>query len=399
MRLRGFLLVLEAHDILMLERAFSLAEKARGCTSPNPVVGAVVVREAHVIGEGYHSGPGKDHAEIAAMKDAVRRAGGEARADEPLDREAARAACAGATMYVTLEPCCTYGRTPPCTDALVAADLSRVVVGSIDPSPGVNGRGVDILRGAGISVEVAGGDIALRMKRQNDGMRKSVVTGLPFVTYKYAMTVDGRTATDSGDSRWISSAESRLLVHRWRAASDAVVVGSGTVRADDPLLTAREVECCRQPLRVVVGDPAALAVESALVRSAAEHPVVVLCGGAAAEDSVARLKTAGVEVETVACGSDGRPLPVEVLRVLTARGVQTVLLEGGRTLAGAWWRAGMIDKVACFLCPKVAPGVEHRGAFAAEGAALMAEALVLKEVHVEVCGPDVLLTGYTGEAH
>jgi diaminohydroxyphosphoribosylaminopyrimidine deaminase / 5-amino-6-(5-phosphoribosylamino)uracil reductase len=398
MRLRGFLLAIEAHDVLMLERAFSLAERGRGCTSPNPVVGAVIARDAHVIGEGYHVGVGRDHAEVAAIKDAVRRAGGAALPEAVLDAAAARAACAGATIYVTLEPCCTYGRTPPCTAALIAAGMSRVVVGAVDPTPAVNGKGIAILREAGLAVDVAEGDLARRMKRQNDGLRKVMATGLPFVTYKYAMTADGRVATDSGDSRWISSAESRMVVHQWRAWSDAVIVGAGTARADDPRLTAREVDCCRQPLRVVVGLTDGLAPGSALARSVSEGPVLVV-GGAPRGKGGAAVQPAGIEAAEVACGPDGRPAPRAVAELLAARGVQTILLEGGPRLAGAWWAAGLIDRVACFVCPKVAPGSEHRGALQTAGPALMGEALALREVQVRQSGPDVLIAGYTGEVY
>jgi diaminohydroxyphosphoribosylaminopyrimidine deaminase/5-amino-6-(5-phosphoribosylamino)uracil reductase len=391
-------LAVEAHDVLMLERAFSLAEKGRGCTSPNPVVGAVIARDAHVIGEGHHVGPGRDHAEVAAIKDAMRRTGGAAAPEAVLDAAAARAACEGATIYATLEPCCTYGRTPPCTAALIAAGFSRVVVGAVDPTPAVNGRGIAILREAGVMVEVAEGDLGRRMKRQNDGLRKIMATGLPFVTYKYAMTADGRVATDAGDSRWISSPESRALVHQWRSWSDAVMVGAGTARADDPRLTAREVDCHRQPLRVVVGRADSLGSGSALLRSASEGPVLVV-GGGASESRGAAAQTAGLEVVSVTCGPDGQPEPRAVAELLAGRGVQSVLLEGGRRLAGAWWSAGLIDKIACFACPKLAPGNEHRGALEASGPPLMGEALVLREVEVRQCGPDVLMTGYTGDVY
>ena len=191
-------MAVDAHDVLMLERAFSLAEKGRGCTSPNPVVGAVIVRDAHVLGEGYHAGPGLDHAEVSAIKDAIVRAGGAATPDAPLDHASARRVCEAATLYDTLEPCCTYGRTPPCTGALIGAGFARGVGGAIDPTPAVNGQGLALLRSADISVDLAEGELADRMKRQNDGMRKIVATGLPFVTYKYAMTADGRLATDTG---------------------------------------------------------------------------------------------------------------------------------------------------------------------------------------------------------
>ena len=400
MRLRGFLLALEAHDVLMLERAFSLAEKGRGCTSPNPVVGAVIVRDAKVLGEGYHVGPGRDHAEIAAIRDALRRVEQSSGAGEaPLDFEAARAVCAGTTIYVTVEPCCTYGRTPPCTSALIAARFSRVVVGAIDPTPAVNGRGIDMLREAGIAVDLADGELGSRMKRQNDGLRKLVATGLPFVTYKYAMTADGRLATDTGDARWISSPASRALVHQWRAWHDAVVVGAGTARADDPQLTAREVECRRQPLRVVVGGSATLTRESALVRSLSAGPVLVVAGSDLGDNRRSELRSWGLEVATAGPSVGGCLEPQAVAALLAERGVQTVLLEGGRRLAGSWWAAGLIDKVAAFICPKLAPGIEHRGALLAPGPALMDQAVALGEVEVRQVGPDVLMTGYTGDVY
>jgi diaminohydroxyphosphoribosylaminopyrimidine deaminase/5-amino-6-(5-phosphoribosylamino)uracil reductase len=393
-------LALDAHDVLMLERASSLAEKGRGCTSPNPVVGAVIASEGRVLGEGYHAGPGRDHAEIVAIKDAVRRAEESKGASEgPFDAERARSVCARGTIYVTLEPCCTYGRTPPCTSALIAAGFSRVVVGAVDPTPAVNGRGLEILRGAGLTVEVAQGELGRRMKRQNDGMRKVIATGLPFVTYKYAMTIDGRLATDAGHSRWISSRESRELVHQWRAWSDAVVVGAGTARADDPQLTAREVECHRQPLRVVVGGGDALTRESALVRSLDEGPVMAVVGTAVGENRRAELSSWGLEVVAIGQREDGLLDPRTVARILAEREAQTVLLEGGRHLAGSWWEAGLIDRLAAFICPKVAPGIEHRGALCAPDRPLMDQAVGLREVEVRKSGPDILVTGYTGDVY
>ncbi len=382
----------------MLERAFSLAEKGRGCTSPNPVVGAVIVAGGRVLGEGYHNGPGRDHAEIVAIKDALRRAGGGHTADDgPVDIASAQAACSGTTMYVTLEPCCTYGRTPPCTSALIAAGFARVVVGAIDPTPAVNGHGMEILRQAGIAVDLAEGDLAHRIKRQNDGLRKLMATGLPFITYKYAMTLDGRLATDAGDSRWISSPESRALVHQWRAWSDAVVVGAGTARADDPRLTAREVECHRQPLRVIVGGEG-LDPDSALVRGVDEAPVLLIAAGLA-DDHQARLRSWGVEVAVVGPSADGRPDARAATALLAERGVQTVLLEGGRHLAGSWWDAGLVDKVAAFVCPKVAPGTENRGALVAAGPVLMERASTLVDVETRQVGPDLLLTGYLRDVY
>ncbi|MBN1629399.1 MAG: bifunctional diaminohydroxyphosphoribosylaminopyrimidine deaminase/5-amino-6-(5-phosphoribosylamino)uracil reductase RibD [Thermoleophilia bacterium] len=387
---------MSADDTRYLEQAISLAEQGRGCTSPNPMVGAVIVRGSEVLGFGYHVGPGYDHAEVAAIKDALRRAGrpftdGPASAGAPA---VARSVCAGSTIYVNLEPCCTYGRTPPCTDALISGAFARVVVGAVDPSPAVDGKGVEILREAGIQVDLAEGDIAHRAKRQNDGGRKAVIRGLPFVTYKYAMTLDGRVATDSGDSRWISSSESRALVHRWRAWSDAVVVGAGTLAADDPQLTARDVDCERQPLRVAIDRALGIKRESALVATVAEGPVVMICGAEVPGQRRAEVESWGVETVVVSPAGDGGLDPVEVGRYLVGREIHTVLLEGGPGLAGAWWRAGLIDRVAAFVCPRVAPGIENRGALRSCGPSSMSDASSLREVEVQQVGPDVLVTGY-----
>ncbi len=392
-----------------MERAMALAEKGLGRTSPNPLVGAVIVSGDQIIGEGYHAGPWHDHAEVDAIKDALGRAVGQP------EEEVAGSACApfpapneilaGTTMYVTLEPCCTYGRTPPCTSALIAAGFDRVVVGVIDPSPGVNGRGLQALRDAGIRVDLAEGELALRLKRQNNGVRKSILAGLPFVTYKYAMTLDGRVATDAGDSRWISGPDSRELVHRWRAWSDAVMVGMGTVRRDDPRLTARAAAAERQPLRVVLDPALSITQEAALVKTAGEGPVLLVCAPEVTAARRGEVEAWGVETAAAAREEPGGEtgqgagglVPHTVARLLAARGVQTVLLEGGPRLAGSWWTAGLIDKVAAFVCPQVFSGLDNRAPLVGSGSQMVADSLKLREIEVERIGSDVLVTGYSGE--
>jgi diaminohydroxyphosphoribosylaminopyrimidine deaminase/5-amino-6-(5-phosphoribosylamino)uracil reductase len=381
-------------DATYLEWAWQLAEKGRGCTSPNPVVGAVIVRNDKVVGEGWHVGPGQDHAEVAAIKDAIARSTGTGDAPGLGFLEASREVCAGATMYVTLEPCCTQGRTPPCTAALIAAGFGRVAAGAIDPTPQVNGRGLELLRAAGMQVDLAEGALAHRMKRQNDGLRKVVATGLPFVTYKYAMTLDGRVATDSGDSCWISGPESRALVHQWRAWSDAVVVGAETARVDDPRLTAREVACGRQPLRAIVGGALTLRKESNLVGTLGECAVLLFCGPEVEEGRVGEIESWGVLVERVSRDTAGGLDLVEVCRKLAARDIQNVLLEGGPKLAGAWWAAGLIDKVAAFVCPKIVSGEAPRAPLLGAGAMAMDGATTLGELEVCQVGADTLVTGY-----
>jgi diaminohydroxyphosphoribosylaminopyrimidine deaminase/5-amino-6-(5-phosphoribosylamino)uracil reductase len=392
---------LDEADIRYLERTLDLAENGRGCTSPNPMVGAVIVKGSTIIGEGYHIGPGRDHAEVAAIKDALRRAGlpvgGDRSAEAGRNAVSARELLAGTTMYVSLEPCCTYGRTPPCTGALIGAGFGRIVVGAIDPSPGVDGKGIKILREAGMEVDIAEGALAHRARRQNGGVRKAVRFGLPFVTYKYAMTLDGRVATDAGDSRWISSGESRRLVHQWRAWADAVVVGAGTLLADDPTLTARDVECRRQPLRVVVDEALRLDRESALVTTINEGPVLALCGPEIGDARRAEVESWGVETAVVRTGENGGLDPAAVGRCLVDHEVREVLLEGGPRLAGAWWAAGCIDKVATFVCPRIATGVQNRGPLNVAGPARMQDSMGLLDVEVMQSGVDVLISGYTGE--
>ncbi len=393
---RGVFL-LDDRDREYLNRALDLAENGRGLTTPNPIVGAVIVRDGVILGEGWHAGPGLDHAEIAAIRDAVGGTGvSAAERSADLPSGVMRSACAGATMYVTLEPCCTQGRTPPCTTSLIGAGFARVVAAAIDPSAAVDGRGFELLRDAGITVEVADGAISQRARRQNDGHRKSVTKGLPFVEYKYAMTLDGRVATDSGDSRWISSPESRLLVHTWRAWADAVVVGGGTMVADDPTLTARDVECRRQPLRVVIDKECRLSRDSSLVRTASDGPVLAVCGELVGGERLSEVRGWGVEVAEVGCDSQGGLDPQQVMGLLAEREIQTVLLEGGPRLAGSWLAAGLVDRISAFVCPRIVSGLECTAPFRGKGVASMQEALDLQEVSVVAVGPDVLVRGYTG---
>jgi len=370
-------------DRELLLTALELADQARGRTSPNPLVGALVVRDGRVIGRGFHRGPGTDHAEVAAMKEAAGPNG---------DSFAGR--LRGATMVVTLEPCSHHGRTPPCAEALIEAGVSRVVVGIVDPWPGVNGRGIARLREAGIEVQLADEAVAYRLRRQNEPFRKHALAGLPFVTYKYAVTLDGRVATESGHSAWISGPASRRRVQGLRAASDAVLVGAGTLRADDPRLTVRDVDVPRQPLRVVIDPALSIGKDAALVRSAAMGPVLLVCGTGVPAARRQELRREGVEVLPVAGGDGRRPDPRAVGRLLARRMVQTVLLEGGPTLAAAWWEAGLVDKVVAFVCPVIAGGAAAPGPLPAPGALRMDEALRLRDVTIERTGEDVCITGY-----
>ena len=322
-----------------LELALELAERGRGTTKPNPIVGAVLVRDGEVVGRGWHERAGGPHAEIVAL-------------------EAAGEDARGATLYTTLEPCAHHGRTPPCVDALIAAGIARVVAAAGDPSPETDGQGFERLRAARIEVEVAEGDAGLRARRQNEAYRTWIAKGRPFVTYKAAMTLDGRLAAAGGDARWVSGEDSRRLVHELRAASDAVGVGTGTVQTDDPALTARDVGAARQPRRLAFGR------------------------GPLPQASELELRSGPLETE---------------LAELAHEEVQSLLLEGGPTLAGAFLRADLIDKLILFVAPKLVGGDDAPPLFAGPGVLSLAEAVPLTSMEVSRVGEDILLIAYVHE--
>jgi diaminohydroxyphosphoribosylaminopyrimidine deaminase / 5-amino-6-(5-phosphoribosylamino)uracil reductase len=310
-----------------LERALELAERGLGTTRPNPVVGAVLVRRGEIVGEGWHERPGGPHAEIAAL-------------------EAAGARARGATLYVTLEPCAHHGRTPPCADAVVAAGVARVVVAAGDPDPRTNGQGLARLREAGVEVELAGGELEWRARVQNEGFRRWAAEGRPFVVYKAAVTLDGRVTVPG--ARWVTGEASRRRVHELRASVDAVAVGMGTVRADEPRLDARGVDAPRQPRRLAFG------------------------GGPLPAGSDLELRSGPLEEE---------------LRALAGEDVQSLLLEGGPTLATSFVRAGLVDKVHLFVAPRLAgSGPRWLGDLGGP--------LELLRMTAEPVGEDVLVSGY-----
>ena len=360
---------LTATDEAHLLRAIELADRGRGRTSPNPLVGAVIVKDGRVIGEGWHHAVGRPHAEREALA---------ACNEDPV----------GSTMYVSLEPCCHHGRTPPCTDAIAEAGVARVVVASDDPSEHASGRGLGILRDEGTQVDLAAGAPAHAAMLINQPFRKHAKTGRPHVLFKSAMTLDGKVATATGDSQWISGEQSRSLSHRWRAEVDAVAVGIGTALADDPLLTARIEGVERQPARVVFDSEARLLAASRLVRTAREVPVYLVCSRAAARASTDALEAAGVEV-IVATGENEGARVRSALSELGARGVQSLLLEGGPHLAGAFLDAGEVDEVRLFVAPMLIGGRHARMPLEGQGveaidAARRALASEVERVHDDV---------------
>jgi diaminohydroxyphosphoribosylaminopyrimidine deaminase/5-amino-6-(5-phosphoribosylamino)uracil reductase len=360
-------------DLAHLERAIALAERGRGRTTPNPLVGAVVVKDGRVLGEGFHSAFGGPHAERVAL-DACR--GADTR---------------GATLYVSLEPCCHHGHTPPCTDAILEAGIARVVVGSDDPTEKAAGRGLGVLRDEGVDVAVAGGELAARARQLNQPFRKHARTGRPFVLFKSAMTLDGKVATRTGDSKWISGEPSRRLAHQWRAECDAVAVGIGTALADDPLLTARVPGVHRQPRRIVFDSEARLPLDSQLVRGAAELPLTVVISRAAPRLAADALEVAGAEV-IVATGQNEPARVRNALSQIGAMGITSILLEGGPHLAGAFLDADEVDEIRLFVAPVVLGGSHARDPLEGEGVERIAQATRALTLECERVAEDVLIS-------
>ncbi len=357
-----------------LSRALELAEGGRGTVAPNPLVGAVIVRDARVIGEGFHAAYGELHAERAALADCERRG------EDPR----------GATMYVTLEPCAHHGRQPPCADALRDAGIARLVYAADDPSEKTSGRGPALLAEAGVVVEAANGEVAGAARLQTQPFRKHVLTGRPLVTLKLAMTLDGRTATARGDSQWISGPESRARVHGWRAESGAVAVGIGTAVADDPLLTARDVGAARQPTRVVFDSHARLPLGSKLLTTLEEAPVLVICSADAPPERVQALSGAGAEV--LALPGDGSARVGAALAELGERDIDSVLLEGGATLAGSFLDAGEVDVARIFIAPILLGGAGSRAALGGADPAAIADGRRASHTEWSRSGEDLLVS-------
>ncbi len=353
-------------DEAYLERALGLAERGRGLTSPNPLVGAVVVAGGRILGEGFHEGPGRPHAEIVALE----QAGDDAR---------------GATLYTTLEPCDHFGRTPPCTRAIARAGVTRVVSAMGDPNPVVDGRGFAALEAAGI--EVRSGILAQEATRQNEAYAKHVRTGLPFVTWKMAASLDGKVASRDGTSRWITGEAARADVHRLRAAADAILVGAGTALVDDPSLTVRDPGYRgRPPLRVLVDARGRVPETGDLFDEAA--PTMVATTGSAPRERREAWRARGAEVVEYEAEGGGVPLP-QLLSDLGKRDVQGVLLEGGPTLAWSMVEDRAVDKVVVYLAPKLIGGQDAPGVLGGRGFAPIAQAMQLRVASFDRVGEDL----------
>ena len=358
-------------DRQMMYRALELASRGQGQVSPSPLVGCVIVGAGgSIVGEGFYLYEQLKHAETLALEEAGEKAG-------------------GATAYVSLEPHAHHGRTPPCTDALIRAGITRVVAPIEDPNPKVSGKGFAHLRAAGITVHT--GLLAREATRLNEKYIHSIREARPFLHLKLACSLDGRIATRTGDSRWITGEQSRARVHRLRHEYDAILVGSGTAIADNPLLTDRSGRARRLPLKRIVLDPTLrLSPDSQLAMTARDAPVLVFTSESADASRLKALEQRGVEVIR---DVDGRNLR-NMLAKLNERSIQSVLIEGGANVAGAFLDAGLVDKVSFFIAPLIIGGCDAPPAIGGTGPATIADALRLHDVVFQQHGPDIEITGY-----
>jgi diaminohydroxyphosphoribosylaminopyrimidine deaminase/5-amino-6-(5-phosphoribosylamino)uracil reductase len=357
-----------------MEEALQLARKVLGWVSPNPAVGAVIVNGEEIVGWGYTQPPGSAHAEIMALDDAGEKA-------------------RGGILYVTLEPCCHQGRTPPCTMAIINAGITQVHMAMLDPNPLVNGKGKEELERAGIRVFV--GDGMEEASRINEAFTKYITTGLPFVTVKYAMSLDGKIATRSGDSRWISNEDSRRHVHCLRGMSDAIMVGVNTLLHDDPQLTSRiegmDGKVGIQPLRVIV-DACGRTPSNARVFTEPGSTIVAV-GERVGLDNKRALAEAGAEVLELPSKQEKVELEA-LLKSLGEREVTSVMVEGGATLLGSLFDAKLVDKVIVYVAPIVVGGENALSAVAGSGVDKITEAVNLKDIEVKTLANDVMISGY-----
>lgn len=362
------------NDLAYMHRALELARQGAGYVSPNPMVGAVVVRQNRIVGEGFHRKVGEAHAEVNALNAAGREAD-------------------GATLYVTLEPCNHYGRTPPCTEKVLTSGIRRVVVAMDDPNPQVCGGGNAYLRSRGI--EVVCGVCEAEARRLNESFIKYSTTRLPFVVLKLAATLDGRIATRSGDARWVTGEAARARVHALRHALDAILVGGGTVAADDPQLTARLPDGSgRDPVRVVLDSRLRMSARARMLTQASDAPTYVVCGPAVTETDKVRLSAAGAKIiQQTGLDSDGIDLRA-LMPQLAQMGITSLLIEGGGRVAGSALAAGIVDKVALFYAPKLLGGDDGVPMCRGQGPELMCDARALHEVSIERVGEDILIQGY-----
>jgi len=357
-------------DERWMKRALHLAEKGKGRTSPNPMVGAILVKDGKMVGEGHHAKAGEAHAEIVALQ----QAGEEAE---------------GAILYLNLEPCTHYGKTPPCVPQVIEAGVKRVVIGMEDPNPLVKGKGIEILRKAGLDVEV--GILEKECRRLNEAFCKYILKKEPFVVLKVAATLDGKMATRNGDSKWISGEASRRFVHKLRDQVDGVLVGIGTVLKDNPMLTAR-VRGGRDPYRIVL-DSRLKIPEEAKVIGTSPSKAIIASTELAPKDKIEKLEKRGVQI-LILDSKEGRVNLKSCLSKLGEMGMMNLLVEGGSQVNGSFLDEGVIDKLLLFLSPKLIGDQQALGIFGGKGASNLQKATALKEIKAKRIGEDILLEGY-----
>ena len=358
-----------------MRRALELARKGEGHTSPNPMVGCVVVKDGRIISEGYHEKYGEFHAERNALT----------RCTEDT---------AGADLYVTLEPCCHQGKTPPCTDIIIEKKIARVFVGSMDSNPLVAGKGVQILRDHGIYVET--GILDAECRKLNEVFYHYIATKTPFVVMKYAMTLDGKIACATGDSKWVTGEIARTQVHRMRGRYRGIMVGIGTVLADDPMLNCR-VEGGVDPVRIICDSNLHIPTESQIVKTASDIETIVACSQEALEserkqEKIKRLKEAGIQIIGTE-GAHGVNL-VELMKKLGGQNIDSILLEGGGTLNASALEDGIVNKVYAYIAGKLIGGMDARSPVEGMGIDRMADAITLQNVEIEKLGDDFCIVGY-----
>ena len=359
-------------DEIFMREALRIAHNAEGRTSPNPLVGAVVVRDGKIIAEGWHRQAGTPHAEIHALN----MAGNLAK---------------GSTLYVTLEPCSHFGRTPPCAQAIVNAGIKKVVAAMSDPNPKVAGRGFEILRAAGVEVEV--GLLEDEARKLNEVFIKWVTKNLPFITLKFACSLDGKIATSTGESQWISCEASRKFTHHLRDINDAILVGVGTILKDNPSLTTRLVEG-KNPVRVIVDSNARTPLDSKVVTDKSARTIIATTSNAPPE-KISALKNLGVEI---IFAGDGERVDLKILmRTLAEREITSVLVEGGGTIHFSMLKENLVDKIFAFVAPKIIGGKNSLTAVEGVGFEKLSDAVNLKNFTAEKLGEDILISGYVTE--
>ena len=357
-----------------MQRAIELAKKGAGFVNPNPMVGCVIVKDDKIIGEGYHEFYGGFHAERNALM----------KMNDAKD----------STLYVTLEPCCHHGKTPPCTDIIIEKEIKKVVVGLLDPNPLVAGKGISILKDAGI--EVVYGLLEDEIKELNKVFLKYIKTKRPYVILKTAMTLDGKIASHTGDSKWITNEKSRRFVHELRSEMMGIVTGIGTVKADDPMLNCRlERQQIHQPIRIIVDTKASIPLDSQIVKTAKDYRTILAIGSSTANSqssTVDMLKSFNVEI--LCCEEkDGHVDINDLTTKLGESGVDSLLLEGGSTINAAFLEADCVDEVYAFIAPKIIGGRDSKSPVGGNGIDLMKDAIILKDIKIEQFDNDILIKG------